>query len=544
MTDDARDAERPPGADEGDGTEATGDQTQASDLFGERDASEETGDDATARDTPESTAGGQATADPAESHQADDAEGAPPGVAARMRGRLSAGTRSTLTAYGTVIVIACLLVAAGGGYLTYTAMTASATQTETVTEAEWTTDTEFAHGVTVQEGTAVFDRGEQLRDRPVYFARLAPELEGRYIVSHGGDVEAAIGTVELQLVIEATEGRGDDEIVHWRETEPLASEEVSNLSAGEETVVPFAIDTAELTLRVGDITDELGASPGSTEIRVVADTVLETEAAGDPLSDERTDELTLDLNTNVDRVEEDNSTVIDVRGGTYSVEERVTEPHTQSVTTTRTVPVEPSPLEAYGGPVLFVVGLLAAGGGWLASRRGVFAVSAAERRRLSFARARSDYAEWISRGHPPESEPRRRIHLDSLADLVNVAIDSNRRVIEQLAPARYAVWIDDIEYVFDPPPALADRITPDDDGGVTVAVDDPVETRDDSGGGVHRGDPAVGDGGAAAGVTTRGSSSTDPASDPFVPANPTSETSSSLTGEANEDADESTTRGA
>lgn len=543
MTDDERDAEQPPGADEEDSVEAPGDRTQASDHFDENVAGKETASGAVGRDDLGSAAKGTENAGFEESQQTGDADVASQNVAARLRGQLSAETRARVTEYGTIIIIACLLVAAGGGYLAYTAMTGPTAETERVTEAEWTTDAEFAHGVTIQEETAVFDYGEQLQDRPVYFARLAPELEGRYIVSHDGNVEAATGTVELQLIIEATEEQGGEEIVHWRETESLGSEEVSNLTAGEETVVPFSIDTAEPTLRVEDITDELGASPGSTEIRVVADTVLETEAAGDLLSDTWTDELELDLNTDVSRVEEDNSTVIDVQGGTYSVDEQVTDPRTQSVTTTRTVPIEPSAIETLVGPVLLIGGLLAAGGGWLAARRGVFTVSAAERRRLSFARARSDYAEWISRGNPPESEPRRRVHLDSLADLVNVAIDSNRRVIEQLDPARYAVWVDDIEYVFEPPPALDGRISPDGDDGVTVAVDDSVEPRDDSGGSIHSDDPAVEDDGVAdVGAEASGSSSTGSASDPSVPAGSTSETPSSVNEDANADADDSDTR--
>jgi len=402
---------------------------------------------------------------------------ASPSISARLRGRLSAGTRSTVAAYATVLIAVCLLVAAGGGYLTYTAMTAPATQTETITDAEWTADAEFAHGVTIQEPTTVFDHGEELRDRPVYFGRLAPELEGRYILTHGGDVESANGTVELQLVIEATEQQGDEEVVHWRETDHLASTEITDLEAGDETAVSFDIDVADLTLQVEDISDELGASPGSTEIQVVADTMLETEAAGESMTEEWTDELDIDLSVNVEGPGESNSTgasgSANVTGGTYSVDQDVSEPRTQTVTTTTTVPVEQSPEELYAGPLLIAVGLLAAGGIGLARRHGVFAVSTAERQRLSFARARSDYTEWISRGHPPESEPQQRIYLESLADLVNVAIDSNRRVIEQLDPVRYAVWVDDIEYVFDPPAALEGRILPATDG-VTVAVNDPV----------------------------------------------------------------------
>ena len=400
------------------------------------------------------------------------------GIVNGVHDRLPANVRSVLSGYGPIIIVVFLLVAAGGGYLTYTAVTAPATQPETVTAAEWTTETEFDHGTTVTTDTAVFASGEELQNRPLYFTRLSPELEGSYVVSHDGNVDPAIGVVSLQLVVQATDSVNGEEIVHWRETEQLGSEELSGVSAGSTVRVPFSVDTTELSLRIQDIEDDLGASPGTTEVLIVADTVLETEAEGERLADQREEQLVLELNNNINRIEqEDGSETIEVTGGTYSVEEQVDGQTVQEITETIQVPFEPSPFARYGGPLFVFVGLLGAAGFGLLYNMGAFAVSGGERQRLTFERTREDYDEWISRGQLPDSEPDRRIRLDTLEDLVNVAIDSNRRVIERLDPPRYAVWVDDIEYVFEPPEELQEAIesTDDETGTVAAAESDTID---------------------------------------------------------------------
>jgi len=110
-------------------------------------------------------------------------------------------------------------------------------------------------------------------------------------------------------------------------------------------------------------------------------------------------------------------------------------------------------------------------GAW---REDLFAVSESERTQLEYSQARSDLDKWISVGAVPPREGRTIVTLGSLRDLANVAIDSDRRVIERPdATPRFVVLDDDVRYIYDPPaaargedsndsPAVTGGTTPDD----------------------------------------------------------------------------------
>jgi hypothetical protein len=381
------------------------------------------------------------------------------GVADRLHRRLSPSTRSLAGRYAVVVVLVFLVVAAGGGYLTYDVQTAPETRFETQTVGTWEPDVGFSHSAVVSNTSIVFDRGQRLSERELYFTRISPVLDGQYRLSHSGDADAATGRVDLRLVLQATEEvdteDGETETVtYWRQIDPLASEEIERLPPGETHIVQFETNATELTNRLDRIEEDLGASPGTREIVVVADTTFEAEVEGERFTDERTDRL---------RLEPD--------GGTYSVDSEVDSSEPYEATATVEVPVEHAPAELYGGPALVVLGLLGALGVGGLTHRGAFAVSPAERRRLTFQRAREDYDEWISRGALPDESADRVIELDSLEDVVNTAIDSDRRVVERVEPTpRYATVVDDIEYRFDPPDVVAEAVSPAPEGGIDVAV--------------------------------------------------------------------------
>ena len=390
------------------------------------------------------------------------------GYGARLIRRINRGipatTRSYLDSYGTLVIVAFLVVAAGGGYGIYAVETMPETEPQTQTVAEWSTAGEFSHGATVENGTAVFQQGEQLTNRPLYFTRLSPELDGEYTFSHQGDVDDTAGVVDLRLVLRAVEERevGDEtaEFVHWQESEQLAIAEIDDLEAGGEERVSFSVNASALGERIDRIEEDLGASPGTTEVVIISEAAFEATAADERLFAERTDRLQ-----------------IEPGGGTFSVAPDVGESTTQTVTETVQIPVEPSPLMLYGGPIALAVGLLGAAAFGGLSYAGVFALSRAERGRLTFSQSRKDYDQWISRGQIPDDETgdRRVIALESLEDLADVAIDSDRRVIERVEPTpRYVVLVDDIEYRFDPPAVVADAITPAPPSeGVDIRINDP-----------------------------------------------------------------------
>ncbi|ERG96433.1 MAG: hypothetical protein J07HQW2_02912, partial [Haloquadratum walsbyi J07HQW2] len=129
--------------------------------------------------------------------------------------RLAPKTRSRLLRSFTALVVACLLVTAAGGYLTYTGY--GETTTETAVVGSWEVDTGFEHGGTVRDDTAMFNAGQRMENRPLYFSRLTPTLEGTHVVSHEGDAETATATTELRLVIRSVETGNEETTVYWQE---------------------------------------------------------------------------------------------------------------------------------------------------------------------------------------------------------------------------------------------------------------------------------------------------------------------------------------
>lgn len=363
---------------------------------------------------------------------------------------LSVGDRSVLGTYLPAIFAVFLLITAAGGFLVYRAQTAPDTTTETRTAGTWNTNATFTHGAVVTNGTVTFTEGQRLEDRPLYFTRVSPKLTGEYLVTHRGDTEAASGTVDLQLVIEAIDessrsGQGETAgpTVYWRQTRPINTVSIDTLEPGETRRVSFNADVAELNERVTAIEEGIGASPGTTRIAVVADTTLEASVANDRFVDTRTDRLTLEPSQ-----------------GTYSVSTSLTESQTYEATETVEVPAGPPPIQRYGGPVLIivgVVGMLVIGTAWY---NNVFTLTDTERVRLKYSQARSDLDEWISVGSVPPREGRTVVELSSLRDIANVAIDSDRRVIERPdATPQFVVLDGDVRYVYDPPAAAHGEAT-------------------------------------------------------------------------------------
>lgn len=387
--------------------------------------------------------------------------GPPPGLASPRRRRL-------FGRYATVLLIGGLLIAAAGGAVVYAEETAPATTTETDTVATWTADAEFEHAAVVTNDTSVFESGERLTDRPVYFSELTPVLEANYVIEHdgtGADAVPATGTADLRLVYRATEEVDGEEVVHWERTEPLASESIEELEPGETRRVGFEINTSAIDDTLSTIESELGASPGSTEVVVEAETVLETELADEPATAERDDRLTIET------------------GSTYRVSEAIDDVEPTERTETTTVPVERSNVRLFGGSIAVVVGLLTIGLIGYARWRGWFRLTPTERERVDFESARRTHDKWISPGTVPDDD-RTVVTLATLGDLVDVAIDSDRRVIErQDGRTRYDLIVGDTRYVYTPPSKTeasettrpeddADTRPPVDDGDVPRATDD------------------------------------------------------------------------
>jgi len=340
--------------------------------------------------------------------------------------------RYTLSQNIGLALVACLLIAAVGGFVAYQSFTGSDTTTEQRTVASWTADDELRHAAVVQRDTRAFDAGAVLRNRSVYFSSVTPVLNGSYVVRHSGDAEPATVQTDLRLVVRAVEV-GESESVLWRVSERVGSERTESLAPGNELAVPFEFNVTAQSELAERVRRELGSSRGQVQVRLVADTALSTTVAGEAFDHERTATL-----------------AVTPRGDSYGVSASTAGEQSEEVTEQVAVPVESDPLARYGGLLALLVGLVGAGAVAYLDRNGRLDVDPETRTAMALERERDTFDEWISTGRVPSVGDDRVVTVDSLTGLVDVAIDSERRVIEDIESGTFVVLDDATRYEFRP----------------------------------------------------------------------------------------------
>jgi hypothetical protein len=355
----------------------------------------------------------------------------------------STSVRSALSRWFVLVLLVALALTLVGGYVTYDSHVDGAeTVVEQQTVGTWTVESEFEHGATVSRDTEVFSAGEELSNRSLYFTTASPELDGTYTISHDNtDGNAAVTSTNLSLVIRAVEERNGNQVVHWQTRDSLDTLDAVEVADGETATTTVSVDIPEILNRTEAIQNDLGAAPGQTEVLLVANTTVESSVNGETFTDTRTDRIEIVPGRSVYRV-----STATAGASSYDATEQVT----------RTI--EPTRLELYGGPVLCAIGLLCMAFLGTARWRGWLTVSDRERARNEFERARDDFDEWISTARIPEADDRTPVPTDSLVDLVDIAIDSDRRVLED--GDQYAVLVDSEIYTYTAPSAVDPLVSP------------------------------------------------------------------------------------
>ena len=364
--------------------------------------------------------------------------------------------RALLDTQFAVALVVLLAVAAGGAGLTYAAYVDPDVETNEQTVDSWGVESEHVHSATVTEENSIFPVGTELTDRDTYFTRVAPELDvdvvTSYTASSGEDV-----TIDAQsmLVVENVDGG----TVYWEETESLGEVSETDVGPGENATVSFTLNATAVDDRVSDIESELGAAPGDTNTEVRTDVTLSGIVNGENVEHDRT--LTLSLTAG---------------GDTYSVED----PGVQSDTMERTETVETTreygPLYTIGGPLLLVVGLAGAGALGYGRREERFALSETERAYLDYRDDRSEFGEWITRIQLPDGAfDRPEATAESLADLVEFAIDNDAGVVEDPRTGAFHAVVGGTLYTYQPPERPASPASP-----ASISEDSP-ETADGDG---------------------------------------------------------------
>jgi hypothetical protein len=264
-------------------------------------------------------------------------------------------------------------------------------------------------------------------------------LNGSFVYGYTATDNGSLSVdTSLNLVIRSVATDGENTTEYWRVETPLAGEN-ETLAPSETLRVSFTQDVTGIQRQVERIEAELGATPGTVETAFVATVRVDGTRNGQSVGRLRTYRLPVTVDQNVYRVNDSGPVTF---GG-----ERTTRQRTEVV-------VQPGPLRRYGGPLVLAVGLLGVLGLGYGRYTGRIDVSEVERAYLAYRQERAEFDEWITEARVPAdrvSEVDSHIETTSLSGLVDLAIDTDSRVVEAAGQDRYYVLGGDTLYSFESP---------------------------------------------------------------------------------------------
>lgn len=338
--------------------------------------------------------------------------------------------KAVASKYFVLLVAVAILVTLAGGWLVYSTHIDPGEERQLEVQNSWQSTAEYRHQATVTEENQVFPVGTTLEDQSTYYTRIAPELNSTFTYGF----QATDGQLDVdassELVIRSV---NENDEVMWRVTEPLGNDSTT-LTPGESLAVDFTINVSEVNADIDAIESDLGASAGDTEVFVQTDVTATGTAAGEPAEHEEAYNLALSPSSD-----------------TYGVSaEDGTETHENTEPVTREV--EYGLLRSALGPLLLLLGLVSLVGLGIIRQQGLLDVSDADRTAMILAAERDEFDDWISQGSvSPAATDRPTIDIDSLEELVDVAIDTDSRVIEDAETGHYYVLTDANCYRYEPP---------------------------------------------------------------------------------------------
>lgn len=263
--------------------------------------------------------------------------------------------------------------------------------------------------------TSLYEPGTKLVDEPVYLLSAAPSLTltQRTDVPQGQRVR-----VEQDILIRYQTSH--DGTVFWVESHVLAREKTTT-STGE-VVTQTSVDIRDVQSRLDEIRAEVGQA-GTVRAQLVVTLSYETSRYTGELSE---------------------TIPVQLADSWYTIEGSSLK-QTHGATVTRRVPIPTRSPLAYAIPGGIGVILLVVAVGIAISYRREF-----DQRRLEQQLQELRYAEWISTGSVSDSFEKTTVTIDSLEDLVDVAIDTDNRVIHDESRDVYVVIDDSTIYCFAP----------------------------------------------------------------------------------------------
>ena len=275
--------------------------------------------------------------------------------------------------------------------------------------------------------TALYEQGTILEDQPLYLTGAAPNLT--VIVQAAVPDERPVA-ISQKLAIRYSATSDDEEF--WTRMEVLDRQ--SGTVSNGTTTMSATVSILEIRERVSEIKDDVG-SAGSVRVKLIHTMAYETGRYEGNLT---------------------GTAPLELSSQSYAIGNGL------ETKETRTTPVSrerPDPNAVYtlliGGISLVVpelsiglavlgIALFLAGAYTLRLHRQSLDMGSIDRR-LN----RRQFSEWVSEGRLPRNAGTQQISVDSLADLVDIGIDTNRRVVYDSTRDLYGFIDDGVFYYYE-----------------------------------------------------------------------------------------------
>lgn len=336
--------------------------------------------------------------------------------------------------YFLVIAVVLVIIAAGGAWATYSTVLSPGTHVERQPVSEWQVNGGFNHSGTVVNDSLVFDEGDVRNDRMFYITNSTPTLNGTFWFQLDGSSGNATVSTEAHIVDFAHYQEKDDETEEvtqrriWQNKRAIAAN-VTELQAGETKNTTFSVDADQLRDRKRNLHEEHKSLYQTADIRTQVFVTTKVNGTIDGYPVDRTFNYTLPINSTMD----------------YFVVSPTRTPNEQVIIAQpEEVPNQPGTVPLVGSIAGLLVPLAGLLGLFYGRQNDWFDVSESKRTDIQHTKLQSEFEDWVTTGSIPTDKERSTIEVDSLEGLVDVAFDSNRRVIKDADTGVYVVRDNDV----------------------------------------------------------------------------------------------------
>lgn len=315
---------------------------------------------------------------------------------------------------GAVLIVLGVAAIAAGGYVYMNPPVEEIPPQETDVQSF---ELSVEHSAEITERTPLYEPGTTIENQPVYFINGTSDLRLEAIANVPDDRAVNVS----QTVILYREITFQD-TTFWDEQEVLAADQAIVEDGQLRTEADLGIPS--VAARTSEI-QEITANVGSVSTGIRMRTTYEAES----VEGERYDgELLADSE-------------IEITDRAYWFEEELSDSQAHSQTTQGTVQEQPPELSVVAGLGLLGIVLIIGGAAFA-----VWSSRSVDVRKLEEEVYRARYDEWISEGDFPTGASKQYVYINSLEDLVDIAIDSGKRVIHDPELEAYGVIDGDLVY--------------------------------------------------------------------------------------------------